>query len=117
MYADFLKNYKHFMNFGAFLHFSDVPAEIQKILDEEEEKNMKEIVEFFNLGIREGFFEEDDKAWNLAMSFFGPISFVVFHFVRRGASVERTTEELNAVVEHWIKHHIKQDIINGDAHE
>jgi AcrR family transcriptional regulator len=117
IYIEFIKDYKHFINFSSFLHVMNVPESIEKELTAEEEKTMAEIIGFFRKGQAEGYIKDDENFWELALSFFGPINFIVIHLVKRNVAIEKVADELNNWVEFWIKHHIKVDIQYGAVHE
>lgn len=117
IYIEFIKDYKHFIKFSSFLHVMDVPDTIEKTLTSEEEKTMEEIMDFFRKGQEEGYIHQDENVWDLALSFFGPINFIVIHLVKRNVALDKITDELTRWVEFWIKHHTNKEIQYGVMHE
>lgn len=116
IYIEFIKDYKHFINFSSFLHVMNVPENLEKELAAEEEKTMAEIIEFFRKGQTEGYIQNDENLWELSLSFFGPLNFIVIHMVKRDVPLEKVAGELNNWIEFWIKHHIKSEIQYGAVH-
>lgn len=103
-YKEFTSQYAGFARYLSFMQSSSIPDWIADYRKELQDERMKNFMYLINLGIQEGYIEEDVDKEMIALTIFSGAVMLIMKFIVSEYNPEKFNEQIERLYKYWVEH-------------